>query len=582
MTMKKGLILIGLLALTLPSARVQAQVPTLHFGDSGYMYNPAWFDTIRIHDYYSRAGITTDPTFYGNAYHSGDGFTMYGVTMVSDDFMEYPYLWVIVLKDDTLSNGHYAFDTIKAELFCFIDSPAVTYANFEIMSTPPNTEHFTAPLYNFYFREPVEIPAGIRFYAGVSHAEYNAYNLSYYGKAAPDHYWPYSSFHRFHFWSWKLLPGFDPSTYPGYDGRDSTWWLCLPRNVSEIDWRTADANNKYMASGYFPILAPADRHIRQNHIHDEPLTATVPTFHLEAVRDNALILAWDSVESGWGRVVGADVDLFEVQYALYDGDYDSVHSIITDRFSLTVRDTFSQQVYYKARIRCRNHHRCDIHDTLVWGPWSREVYFRLSNTQPDCSPVENFRFLGERMNRPYFSWDRRDGQSVFEIQCAPYNSDTWSGTIVEDRSSCVLPRGFQQAGTYKARIHAKCPNQYLEPDSVLWSPWSDLAVFYSSGQWTEADTGEVGIAAPEVTTTFTLSPNPTTGMVTVMLPPLSEGAVLTVADATGREVRRQTLPPTAETTRLRLDLKGLPAGAYFVTVATPQGSHTEKLVISGQ
>ena len=87
---------------------------------------------------------------------------------------------------------------------------------------------------------------------------------------------------------------------------------------------------------------------------------------------------------------------------------------------------------------------------------------------------------------------------------------------------------------------------------------------------------------PPTTLTFTLSPNPTNGEVTVVLPALGEGAVLTVADATGREVRRQTLPPATEDTRLRLDLKGLPAGAYFVTVVTPQGSHTEKLVISDQ
>ena len=80
--------------------------------------------------------------------------------------------------------------------------------------------------------------------------------------------------------------------------------------------------------------------------------------------------------------------------------------------------------------------------------------------------------------------------------------------------------------------------------------------------------------------TFTLSPTPTSGEVTVVLPVLGEGAVLTVADATGREVRRQTLPPATEGTRLRLDLKGLPAGAYFVTVVTPQGNHTERLVIS--
>ena len=78
---------------------------------------------------------------------------------------------------------------------------------------------------------------------------------------------------------------------------------------------------------------------------------------------------------------------------------------------------------------------------------------------------------------------------------------------------------------------------------------------------------------------LSLSPNPTSGEVTVVLPAMGDGAMLTVADATGREVRRQSIAPAAETSRLRLDLKGLPAGAYFVTVATPQGSHTEKLVI---
>ena len=78
---------------------------------------------------------------------------------------------------------------------------------------------------------------------------------------------------------------------------------------------------------------------------------------------------------------------------------------------------------------------------------------------------------------------------------------------------------------------------------------------------------------------LTLSPNPTAGEVTVTLPPLGEGAVLTVTNASGREVRRQPLPPATEGTRLRLDLKGLPAGAYFVTLVTPQGSHTEKLFV---
>ena len=82
-----------------------------------------------------------------------------------------------------------------------------------------------------------------------------------------------------------------------------------------------------------------------------------------------------------------------------------------------------------------------------------------------------------------------------------------------------------------------------------------------------------------------MTPNPTTGEVTIEVKgerwKVRGGEMtITVCDASGREVRRQTLASATEDTRLRLDLKGLPAGAYFVTVVTPQGSHTEKFVIS--
>ncbi|MBR6440462.1 MAG: T9SS type A sorting domain-containing protein, partial [Bacteroidales bacterium] len=460
-------------------------------------------------------------------------------------------------------NGVYAFDTVAAELFCMVDSPAVSYANFEFVSTPPYTGRITAPLYNFYFSHPVEIGPRERFYVGVRNSYYNRYNNS----DKITHECTDCGYRAVHIWA--------PHSFPLID---STWGIYLYDDTYSLDiahdWRVPRA----YAEGFLPISAPPDRSIRQNHIHDAPLTAAVPNFHLASTAGNHPTLAWDSVESDFG-LAGADVDLFEVQYTLYDSSYASGRSVLTPRFSTTILDTLVPEVYYKFHVRCRNHHRCDIHDTLVWGPWSREVYFRSGDTLPDCRKVEGFRFLGHRMNRPYFSWEMQDPHTSYEIQCSLFDSNEWSSTYVDRRGSYVLPRGFQQAGTYKARIRAHCLHQCQMHDTTLWGPWSDLAVFYSSGQWTEADTGEVGIAAPEATTAFTLSPNPTNGEVTVVLPALGEGAVLTVADATGREVRRQTLPPAAEASRLRLDLKGLPAGAYFVTVVTPQGSHTEKLVI---
>ena len=91
------------------------------------------------------------------------------------------------------------------------------------------------------------------------------------------------------------------------------------------------------------------------------------------------------------------------------------------------------------------------------------------------------------------------------------------------------------------------------------------------------DQGGEGIAAPE-SSAFTLTPNPAKGTVAVAV----EGtayrpgqSVLHIADASGREVLCQPLAAP----RQQLDLSALPAGIYFVTLATPNASATQKLVM---
>ena len=77
---------------------------------------------------------------------------------------------------------------------------------------------------------------------------------------------------------------------------------------------------------------------------------------------------------------------------------------------------------------------------------------------------------------------------------------------------------------------------------------------------------------------FTLTPNPTTGNVCCIIGGGAfAGGVLTMADATGRQVLRKELPP--ETTSHTISLTEYPKGVYFVTIDTPQGSETQKLVI---
>ena len=85
-----------------------------------------------------------------------------------------------------------------------------------------------------------------------------------------------------------------------------------------------------------------------------------------------------------------------------------------------------------------------------------------------------------------------------------------------------------------------------------------------------------GIGTPEATAAgFTLTPNPARESVTVTLDGRGVPATITVYDATGHPV----LHRRATGRRTRLSTAGLPAGTYFVTVTTPQGTGTQKLTV---
>ena len=77
---------------------------------------------------------------------------------------------------------------------------------------------------------------------------------------------------------------------------------------------------------------------------------------------------------------------------------------------------------------------------------------------------------------------------------------------------------------------------------------------------------------------FTLAPNPTNGQVAVTLAqPSPAGCRLVLLDAAGHETI--TLTPQPGSQSLSLDLSHLPAGTYFLTISTPQGSATQKLIL---
>ena len=104
----------------------------------------------------------------------------------------------------------------------------------------------------------------------------------------------------------------------------------------------------------------------------------------------------------------------------------------------------------------------------------------------------------------------------------------------------------------------------VESDTVV------MAFFAGSG---------VGIAdAESVRPAFVLSPNPARGRVTLELAEsAAHGVLLNVQDAAGRVVVRRELASGTRT--LTLDVAELPAGTYFVTLVTKEGTATRRLVV---
>ena len=88
-----------------------------------------------------------------------------------------------------------------------------------------------------------------------------------------------------------------------------------------------------------------------------------------------------------------------------------------------------------------------------------------------------------------------------------------------------------------------------------------------------------GIATPKSQRpAFSLTPNPAHATVTVALAsPCGTDCSLSLRDASGHEVLTMTL--TAGSTSATLPLRHLPAGSYFVTLSTQQGSSTQKLIL---
>ena len=583
----KRLILISLVMLTV--WQVSAQRTVIPAGSPGFMYTPPpTQDSVMVY-YFPNSRSRVDYEFHGNAFRSPHATTVYGVAVSANTLDWYPYLWVYVLQDRLADsvNMCYAQDTVASQLFCFIDQPPVSYADFSFVSTYGDRDTVVAPFYEFYFTDPIQVPAGVRFYAGVSHSVYNVYRI--HNSYSPLMYINTPTFHNR-----KKPTAITQDVTCHGDGRDSTWNLFKDHFLGLIDWRCDKChtplpdpeleNNyynyrKYIAWGFFPILKPIEDSARLIPPHIHPLrAAAVEGFHLTEVDSAHVSFAWDTIPpSDWGPV-GVNVNAYQVNYAPYGQDYAETDTVISTADNCTVFAAFDSTVMYKARCRARNYHQCDIHDTTVWGEWSREVFFHTGVGVPDTAPlvcqrVSGLRYEGVINNEwPKFAWERCDGQDRFEVQYAAVNSDGWHRATVTSASEYMLRAAIDPTAHYWVRVRAVCEHHCHIHDTVMEGEWSDTLEFCLNPQGIgDVEAAEGGL--------FSMAPNPTRGTVTVK-PALEAGeypAVLSVNDTKGRETLHFTL---TDNSPLSVDVGALPAGTYLVTLTSrSRKTDTQRLVV---
>ena len=124
---------------------------------------------------------------------------------------------------------------------------------------------------------------------------------------------------------------------------------------------------------YFPIICP---------ILSIPDTDSFSCPEVEG-------LAFAGMNAGYPTLMwdtAGEHSLYQLAYGPYDAPLDSLRVVESrERFVELFDRTLSDDIYYQARLRARCHHRCPVHDTVMWTAWSEPVFFYTGDSMPDTT-----------------------------------------------------------------------------------------------------------------------------------------------------------------------------------------------------
>ena len=187
-----------------------------------------------------------------------------------------------------------------------------------------------------------------------------------------------------------------------------------------------------------------------------------------------------------------------------------------------------------------------------------------------CPMTEGLRIDSLLPHGVRLAWDTVPGQMDFQLYV---RRDDTAALYLRPTSNPYDLTGLADSILYTVMLRAQC--QHLCPlhDTLLWGRWGHPVQFTLENP----NTGGVGVNEAQMVLRIAVVPNPARGIVTIMTEGLraAGGGTISITDAAGRLVMSEPLKSDSQ----QVDIAALPAGVYFVTLTTPQGSASAKLAV---
>ena len=236
---------------------------------------------------------------------------------------------------------------------------------------------------------------------------------------------------------------------------------------------------------------------------------------------------------------------------IFNGAFDT--SVNTIAAHASVRGLPSGLTYYASvQAQCSPDNRT--------AEWSDTIRF----TTPICPASDSLTYSDLQGNSVVLDWqtDSQNGNpevTQWEIQYGPTGFTQGNGiSVFTDHHPYTLQHLIGETN-YDAYVRSICSDDY---HSEHWSNKINFTTLYSD--ITEPDTA-----------TFTLHPNPTKDHFTIHRLNSDAPFSVIIRDVHGRELVKKQFA----TLNLEFSTLDYPSGIYFVTIVTPQGTATRKLII---